>query len=314
MSGARAMKQLSTLILAGAALALVLAYASEPALEKPVAIPSDSIENFYRASSRVYSGSSPHGKEAFEELKRIGVKTIISVDGARPDLDAASRAGLRYIHIPIGYDRVGREAQLQLIQAVKTVEGPVFIHCHHGKHRGPAAAAIICQGVEGWGADRAVRWLQQAGTASDYAGLYQSAETFQTPRAEELAAIGTEFPTYAPVSGMVNAMVELDARWERLKWVQKAGYGPVPSHPDIDPAHEALLLAELYRELLRDEESRAHGPDFMERLRQSEAEAQAMRHFLKEGTATTPERLEQGATLWRAAGHSCAACHKSYRN
>jgi hypothetical protein len=127
--------------------------------------------------------------------------------------------------------------------------------------------------------------------------LYQSAETFQAPRAEELAAIGTEFPAYAPVSGMVNAMVELDARWEHLKLVQKAGYGPVPSHPDIDPAHEALLFAELYRELLRDEESRAHGPDFLEQLRQSEADAQAMRRFLREGGPASPERLERGAAL-----------------
>ena len=41
---------------------------------------------------------------------------------------------------PIGYDGVPREQALRMIKAVQVAKGPVYFHCHHGKHRGPAGA------------------------------------------------------------------------------------------------------------------------------------------------------------------------------
>ena len=95
------------------------------------------IENTFRLSPRLYSGGDPHGVEALAALKELGVRTIISVDGATPDVETARKLGLRYVHLPIGYDGVPREQAVRLVQAVKTLPGPVYVHCHHGKHRGP---------------------------------------------------------------------------------------------------------------------------------------------------------------------------------
>jgi hypothetical protein len=39
-------------------------------------------------------------------------QTIISVDGARPNVDAAKKEGLSYVHIPIGYNGVPRKRVL----------------------------------------------------------------------------------------------------------------------------------------------------------------------------------------------------------
>jgi hypothetical protein len=67
------------------------------------------IENLFRLSAGLYSGGQPEGEAGFSDLKRLGIATIISVDGARPDVDRARSIGMRYVHLPFGYD--GDDAQ-----------------------------------------------------------------------------------------------------------------------------------------------------------------------------------------------------------
>ncbi len=88
------------------------------------------------------SGSAPEGDEGFETLRQMGVRTIVSVDGAEPDVKLAKAHGLRYIHLPIGYNGMDHTRTLEIAKAVKQAEadGPVYIHCHHGMHRSAGAA------------------------------------------------------------------------------------------------------------------------------------------------------------------------------
>jgi hypothetical protein len=58
------------------------------------------LHNVYRITDKLISGSSPEGDEGFRSLKELGIKTIISIYGARPDLDHARKYGLRYVHLP----------------------------------------------------------------------------------------------------------------------------------------------------------------------------------------------------------------------
>src|SRR4051794_27773883 len=81
---------------------------------EPVPIAEPGLPHAFRVSDRIYSGGSPDGEAGFAELERLGVKTIISVDGARPDVDAATRHGIRYVHLPVGYDGIPRERVLEL--------------------------------------------------------------------------------------------------------------------------------------------------------------------------------------------------------
>ena len=76
------------------------------------------IENTFRLSPRLYSGGDPHGTEALTALKELGVRTIISVDGAHPDVELARKYGLRYVHLPHGYDGIPQSRVLELGKAV----------------------------------------------------------------------------------------------------------------------------------------------------------------------------------------------------
>ncbi|MEM6655987.1 MAG: hypothetical protein AAF596_09305, partial [Planctomycetota bacterium] len=78
-------------------------------------------------------------------LYRQGVRTLVSVDGARPDVALAAEHGLRYVHVPFGYDGIPREARLALTRVARDRQGGVYVHCHHGRHRGPAAAVVVAR-------------------------------------------------------------------------------------------------------------------------------------------------------------------------
>lgn len=273
------------------------------------------IENFFSLSTNVYSGSSPHDVESFAALQKLGIKTIISVDGGKPDVEGAAKYGIKYVHLPIGYDGTTQSNALNIVRAAQLADGAVFVHCHHGKHRGPAAAALICQGLEGWSTNQALGWLKTAGTSPDYKGLFQMASDFKTPTKDELAKLPASYASVAVVSGLVDGMVAIDANWDHLKAVQKAGYGPDKNHPDIDPPHEATMMWEALRELQRSQESKDLGDDFMAQLAASEKAAEDIRQFLKENKAPLNEATQARAKLlWDAMGATCSKCHKQYRN
>ena len=94
-------------------------------------------------AERIGQGGQPAGEVAFQNLKALGFKSVLNVDGAVPDVEAAERQGLVYVHVPIGYDGIARDEALRIVKAAEMCEKPVYVHCHHGRHRGPAAAMLV---------------------------------------------------------------------------------------------------------------------------------------------------------------------------
>lgn len=273
------------------------------------------LENTFRLSPNLYSGSDPHGVETLRALKKLGVRTIISVDGVTPDVETAKKLGIRYVHLPIGYDGVPRDQAVRMVKAVETLPGPVYVHCHHGIHRGPASAAICGMATEGWSKVQAANWMTQAGTSGDYRGLYASIRDFVPPTAKELDELKGELPERSEVPALVEMMVGVDQRWEILRAVQKAGFQPPASRPDLDPTAEALQLLELFRESARLPESKAKGSDFLKAI----ASAETLATRLYESMAThqrqaAPDSLNELEASFAAMGKSCKSCHARYRD
>jgi protein tyrosine phosphatase (PTP) superfamily phosphohydrolase (DUF442 family) len=273
------------------------------------------VHNAFKIGPRYYSGSAPEGDAGFAALSAIGVKTIITVDGAQPDVETARRHGIRYIHLPHGYDGVSTNAEIQIQKAVATISGPIFFHCHHGKHRGPAAAAIACIATEGWTPERADQWLHLAGTDTNYAGLYRTVEQFRPLTQEALAAIPEEMPERARVSGLTDAMVAIDASWDALKTARNANYVPPADHPDLDPANEAVILTEHFREVARLEDAKWKGAAFMEAASAMERLGSEVAALLRQRrNGTSPELNGRLDRVLDGINRSCASCHHDFRN
>lgn len=278
-------------------------------MSEPQPLHADGLHNVFRLSDRLLSGSNPEGDAGFAALQHLGVKTIVSVDGSIPDVAAAAKHGMRYVHLPVGYDGIPRGRVLALAKAVRDLPGPVYLHCHHGQHRGPAAAAVVQLCLDpAWTPERAERWMKAAGTDPKYTGLISLPATLTKPTAAELDAASSDFPPKADVPDLTRLMVAVDERWDRLKLVKDAGWKQPPNHPDIDPPHEAVQLAELYREAARLSAVKARGSDLLKHFSEAETAVNELAAALHQ-----PSTEAAGKAFGRVQS-ACSACHAIHRD
>ena len=286
------------------------------AVNQPERLQTRHLPNALRIHEKVISGGQPDGEAGFHELAELGVKTVISVDGATPDVEMAKKHGLRYVHLPHGYDGIPESRVKDLAKAVRDLPGPIYIHCHHGKHRSPAASSVACVSAGLIDPKLAVTVLKSAGTSAGYRGLYASARNAKKLDDKLLDELAVEFPEKAKIPPLAEAMVAVEHTHDHLKTIAAAGWKVPLEHPDLEPAHEALLMREHHMELLRTEAVKREPTGFQRLVLEGEAIA---------------VQLEQALTNWKAAGYAgeapaeipaafkkleanCAACHKTYRD
>ena len=266
------------------------------------------LDNVVAYAPEVYSGSVPHGAEGFATLKAWGVDTIISVDGATPDVEAARAAGLRYVHLPIGYDGMTPARTLEIARALQLARdrGAVYVHCHHGKHRSAGAAGAAAVTL-GWSTTaQATERLKVSGTSPSYPGLYGCVAVAAPASASRLEALPTEFPEVWEPQGLVKSMVEIGHAYDHLRAIRDAGWQVPADHPDLVPAAEAGHLTDLFRTM----DTEPYPADFAEWTRDSQRLASEIEAAIVAGDfvrADLDARLDQ-------IGTSCKACHVAYRN
>jgi protein tyrosine phosphatase (PTP) superfamily phosphohydrolase (DUF442 family) len=257
----------------------------------------------------LYSGAVPEGEEGFASLSALGVKTIISVDGALPDVAAAKAHGLRYIHLPLGYNGVPPERAKELAKAFESMPGPIYVHCHHGKHR--SAGAVAVGGVMTGKFDNAfaVERMKVSGTAPTYTGLYRDAQAAKPMDSATLSGLVCAFPEQSLPTGMVAGMVAIDEFNDQLKEIESAGW-KVPAHsPDLVPVSVARQLVEHMSALRTDEHSIQAGAEFIQALDDSVAKGSALQQALELQLAN-----EERTARMKALQASCKACHKHFRD
>jgi hypothetical protein len=284
--------------------------ASESTVPEFGKVEAPGLHNAFRLTDKLYSGSSPEGQEGFASLRQLGVQTVISVDGARPDVETAHKFGLRYVHLPIGYDGVPREQGLRIAKAVRDLPGRVYLHCHHGKHRGPAAAAVahICLD-DTCSVETALAEMRHAGTDPHYTGLYAAPREFGKSTTVDLDGVPSDFPEVSEVGGLAQIMVGIDERWERLKLIRAAQWQVPADHADLDPPHEALQLREQYREASRLATVQERKDEFRQWLSEAEDGASILEQSLR---GNVDSKVAEAA--FRKLTDGCPQCHARYRD
>lgn len=244
-----------------------------------------------RPSERVYSGAEPDTSLAFETLANLGVKTIVSVDGVRPNLAQAARYDLEYVHIPIGYDGVSKPAQASLVRLMREREGPFYIHCQHGRHRGPAAAAIACRAEDTFSQSEAIAFLELAGTDRSYAGLYRDVTNFVAPTSTvELPKLVSS----AEVASLASRMANLDRIFQRI----------VDSSAEGVHREDAVLLRQAFRESARCLMKSEASPGIIQLMREAEEASKALCEAADIESREIVARLKLQCTL----------CHRQFRD
>jgi protein tyrosine/serine phosphatase len=130
------------------------------------------IDNFGRINANYYRGAQPVGED-YADLAALGVKTIIDLtsDDAQPgEQQSVSRAGMRYVQIPMNTHREPTSAQVAQFLSIANdpASQPVYVHCVGGKHRTGVMTAIYRMTNDGWSADQAFSEMKQYKFGADF--------------------------------------------------------------------------------------------------------------------------------------------------
>ncbi|MEZ6004998.1 MAG: hypothetical protein R3F33_12520 [Planctomycetota bacterium] len=277
------------------------------------------LHNVFWLGKHIVSGSEPHGDVALDKLAELGVKTILSVDGKAPDAAGATARGMRYVHIPIEYSGMTDEEEAEIAKTFRELPGPFYVHCFHGKHRGPTAAAIGRIVLDGIPREEALAEMQQwCGTAVKYRGLFEAIAWDDIPTAAQTRAMKFDFPATRTFEGVRAAMIPMARHWDEVKYAEKRAWALDPEHPDIVPAQEALKLSQLFTQLVNMKDyhhaEMPHTPEVQSWFQDGLTGTTDLARLLTNQNPTDPTWQSATKTAYDLAASSCTHCHKQFRD
>ncbi|MBL22229.1 MAG: hypothetical protein CMJ37_05295 [Phycisphaerae bacterium] len=249
---------------------------------------------FHQLTPQIFVGPRPLPNQ-IKELTAMGIKKVISVDALPPEASLWTE-GIQVRHLPLGYRDLPKPLQLRLARELSIGPVKTYIHCHHGKHRGPAAALAALRNLDQIDPAEAKIWLDRCGVA--YQGLRQAVQNAQPESSEDIQS-STPLQEVVATRSLSRLMAEIDQVWDRLKKV------PSPSDPKVRTQQEdAAHLLDLFR--LSSESAGPVDPAYPKQMQQAIKLATTLEAQLQDG---------QDAAELRSDLHiSCRACHRAFRD
>lgn len=252
------------------------------------------MREFHHLTPNLLVGPRP-SREQIEELSAFGIQKVISVDALPPESSLWGKS-IRVRHLPLSYRELPKTLQLRLARELTTDGVKTYVHCHHGKHRGPAAALAALRTLDQLDQAEATVWLDRCGV--EYKGLRDAVQNARPESSDDiLAALPLE--EIAATRSLSRMMAEIDQVWDRLKKV------PSPDDPIAKTQIEdASHLVDLFR--LSSKSAGPVDPAYPKQMREAVDLATALENQLQLGLDTTQLRADLRA--------SCRTCHKAFRN
>jgi protein tyrosine phosphatase (PTP) superfamily phosphohydrolase (DUF442 family) len=121
------------------------------------------LPNFYEVSPALYRGAQPT-REGLDELRRIGVKTVVSLRAFHGERGAVAAAGFAYERISFKVWHPEDE-DLRRFLAIVTdpARQPVFVHCLRGADRTGTAVAVYRVCAQRWSREDAIDEMVNGG-------------------------------------------------------------------------------------------------------------------------------------------------------
>ncbi|MHC4154791.1 MAG: fused DSP-PTPase phosphatase/NAD kinase-like protein [Planctomycetota bacterium] len=121
------------------------------------------VENFHKVSEQLYRGAQPSA-EGMEQLKKLGIKTVVSLRSFHSDRDEIGDVNLGYEHITM---KPWHAEDKEVVRFLKIVSDPnrvpVFVHCQRGADRTGTMCAIYRAAVQGWSKAEAIDEMTKGG-------------------------------------------------------------------------------------------------------------------------------------------------------
>ena len=121
------------------------------------------LPNLYKVSDNLYRGAQPTA-EGLQELKKLGVHTVIDLRESDGNEATVARSGLTYEHIPMTAFRVKDDHVVRFLRAVGGPDhAPIFVHCKRGADRTGLMCAVYRIAFQGWTKEQALAEMTQGG-------------------------------------------------------------------------------------------------------------------------------------------------------
>jgi protein tyrosine phosphatase (PTP) superfamily phosphohydrolase (DUF442 family) len=126
------------------------------------------LPNLYKVSDDLYRGALPT-TEGLEELKKLGVHTVIDLRESDGDQAKMAELGLTYQHIPMTALHVKDENVVQFLRIAGAPDhAPMFVHCQRGADRTGLMCAVYRIAFQGWTKEQALAEMTQGGFRFNY--------------------------------------------------------------------------------------------------------------------------------------------------
>jgi len=132
--------------------------------------------NLCKVSETLYRGAQPTA-EGFENLKKLGIKTVVNLRDHHSDQELLGSTGLIYKPIPIDTWDIDDKTVIHFLRlATDPNTAPVFVHCQHGADRTGTMVAAYRMVVENKEQNKAIHEMIYGGFG--YHPLWSELPTF----------------------------------------------------------------------------------------------------------------------------------------
>ena len=121
------------------------------------------LPNLHKVSENLYRGAQPT-EEGFENLKKLGIKTIVNLRDLHSDKSKIADSNFVYEQIDTKAWHPENEDVSRFLKIVSDEsKQPVFVHCQYGSDRTGAMCAIYRIVIEGWSKQQAIDEMTNGG-------------------------------------------------------------------------------------------------------------------------------------------------------
>jgi protein tyrosine/serine phosphatase len=123
---------------------------------------SEQLDNWYKVDERVYRSDQPD-EEAMAELKKFGIRRVLSLRNFHDDEDEATGTGLKLYSVGMQAERFSDEQIIKALQYITESDEPILVHCWHGSDRTGTIIAMYRMVIQNWSREEALDELQNGG-------------------------------------------------------------------------------------------------------------------------------------------------------
>ena len=119
------------------------------------------VPNLHKVSDALYRSAQP-SVEGMNNLKTMGIETVVNLRSFHSDREEIGDTGLAYEHIYMKAWHPEEKEAVRLLQIVTNPRRvPVIVHCQYGADRTGSMCALYRVAVQGWSKEEAIKEMIQ---------------------------------------------------------------------------------------------------------------------------------------------------------